>query len=112
MWGQVLALLRARTPLGAVAPIRSRMPAPAVDTATEENGCLGVLPGAHKRGPLSHVRVTDDFVVEEDEYDFDDMVLAPIFAGSGLFFHSLLPHYTCQFVWLPSNWQTAHGSRI
>lgn len=66
----------------------------AVDTATEENGCLGVLPGAHKRGPLSHVRVTDDFVVEEDEYDFDDMVLAPIFAGSGLFFHSLLPHYT------------------
>ncbi|MBK36973.1 MAG: phytanoyl-CoA dioxygenase [Gemmatimonadetes bacterium] len=66
----------------------------AVDTAMEENGCMGVLPGGHKRGPLPHVRVTDDFVVDENAYSFDEMILAPIPAGGGLFFHSLLPHYT------------------
>ncbi len=77
----------------------------AVDTATEQNGCMGVLPGAHKRGPLPHVRVTDDFVVDEDHYSFDDMVLAPVQAGGGLFFHSLLPHYTAPN--LSDNWRRA-----
>ncbi len=66
----------------------------AIDDATEENGCMGALPGAHKNGPLPHVNVTDDFVVDEGHYDFDDMVLVPVPAGGGLFFHSLLPHYT------------------
>jgi ectoine hydroxylase-related dioxygenase (phytanoyl-CoA dioxygenase family) len=66
----------------------------ALDDATPENGCMGVLPGWHKKGPLPHKQVTDDFVVEESCYDFKDMVLAPVRAGGGLFFHSLLPHYT------------------
>ena len=66
----------------------------AVDTATEENGCMGVLPGGHKKGALPHVRVADDFVVDEEAYSFGDMILASIPAGGGLFFHSLLPHYT------------------
>ena len=66
----------------------------ALDDATLENGCMGVLPGWHKRGPLPHVRVPDDYVVEEECYSLDDMVMAPVRAGGGLFFHSLLPHYT------------------
>ena len=40
------------------------------------------------------MRVTDDFVVDEAHYSWDDMVLAPVPAGGGLFFHSLIPHYT------------------
>ncbi len=66
----------------------------ALDDANEENGCMGVLPGWHKKGPLPHKHVTDDYVVDEDHYDVKDMVLAPVRAGGGLFFHSLIPHYT------------------
>ena len=66
----------------------------ALDDATSENGCMAVLPGWHKKGPLPHVRVTDDYVVDPDHYDMNDTVLAPVKAGGGLFFHSLLPHYT------------------
>jgi ectoine hydroxylase-related dioxygenase (phytanoyl-CoA dioxygenase family) len=66
----------------------------AIDDATPENGCMAVLPGGHKKGHLPHKDVQDDFVVDESEYNMDDAVLAPMPAGSGLFFHSLLPHYT------------------
>ena len=66
----------------------------ALDDATEENGCLGVIPQWHKKGPLPHVSVTDDFVVEDGHFDFDDVAMAPVRAGGGVFFHSLLPHYT------------------
>ena len=66
----------------------------AIDDATEENGCMGVIPGAHKRGALPHHNVTDDFVIEDGHCDMNDLVLAPLRAGGGLFFHSLLPHYT------------------
>jgi ectoine hydroxylase-related dioxygenase (phytanoyl-CoA dioxygenase family) len=66
----------------------------ALDDATEENGCMGVLPGWHRKGPLPHKHVTDDYVIEEQYYDFKDMALAPVRAGGGLFFHSLIPHYT------------------
>ena len=77
----------------------------AVDTATVENGCMGVLPGGHRNGPLPHERVTDDFIVEEGQYSFDDMILAPVPAGGGLFFHSLLPHYTAPN--LSDSWRRA-----
>ena len=66
----------------------------ALDDATPENGCMGVLPGAHKRGAQPHTHVTDDYVIEKDRYSMDDLVLAPVKAGGGLFFHALLPHYT------------------
>lgn len=64
------------------------------DDATKENGCMAVLPGWHKKGPLPHVHVTDDFVIDAAYYDASEMVFVPMRAGSGLFFHSLLPHYT------------------
>lgn len=66
----------------------------ALDDATAENGCMEVLPGGHRRGPLPHVHVTDDYVVDPDSYDKAAAVKAPVRAGGGLFFHSLLPHYT------------------
>lgn len=65
-----------------------------LDDATRENGCMAVLVGGHRRGALPHVHVQDDYVVDEDHYDADDMVMLPMKAGDGLFFHSLLPHYT------------------
>lgn len=66
----------------------------ALDDATPENGCMAVEPGGHKRGALPHVPVTDDYVIEEKDCNPDDLILCPMTAGSGLFFHSLLPHYT------------------
>jgi ectoine hydroxylase-related dioxygenase (phytanoyl-CoA dioxygenase family) len=65
-----------------------------LDDATLENGCMVVLPGWHKRGPLEHVSVTDDYVIAEGQFDPAAGVAVPMRAGSGLFFHSLLPHYT------------------
>lgn len=65
-----------------------------LDDATLENGCLAVLRGWHKKGPLPHVKVTDDFVIQDEYKDSSDSVLAPVRAGGGVFFHSLLPHYT------------------
>lgn len=66
----------------------------ALDDATTENGCMEALPGWHTRGPLPHIHVTDDFVVEPSVYAEAKQVAAPVRAGGGLFFHSLLPHYT------------------
>lgn len=66
----------------------------ALDEATAENGCMTVLPGQHRRGPLPHVNVTDDYIIEEGMIDESDAVLVPLPPGGGLFFHSLLPHGT------------------
>ena len=66
----------------------------ALNDATTENGCMAVIPGGHKLGHLPHVHVQDDFIIEEQHYDAASMVLAPMKSGSGLFFHSLIPHYT------------------
>lgn len=64
------------------------------DDATPENGCMMVLPGGHKLGPLPHIHVTDDFVIGAESLDASGATLCPMKAGSGLFFHSLIPHYT------------------
>ena len=66
----------------------------AIDEATVENGCMGVIAGAHREGALPHVHVTDDYVIPSAHYDEDAKTLAPVPAGAGLFFHSLLPHAT------------------
>lgn len=65
-----------------------------LDRATPENGCMQVIPGDHRRGALPHVPVTDDYVIDEDHYDRNDLEPVPMEAGEGLFFHALLPHYT------------------
>ncbi len=65
-----------------------------LDDASIENGCMGVLPKAHEQGAFAHKKTKDDFVMEEGCYDMEDIEFKPMKAGSGLFFHSLLPHYT------------------
>jgi phytanoyl-CoA hydroxylase len=65
-----------------------------LDDATPENGCMEVLPGWHLRGPLPHVPVTDDYVIVPGAYEGAETLAVPLRAGGGLFFHSLLPHYT------------------
>lgn len=77
----------------------------ALDDATPENGCMAVNPGGHKQGPLPHVPVTDDFVIDERYYDPAELELCPMKAGSGLFFHSLLPHFTAPNA--SDNWRRA-----
>jgi phytanoyl-CoA hydroxylase len=62
------------------------------DPATLDNGCLTVLPGSHRDGPLPHVRTEDDFVVAPQHYDGADLVPLPMEPGDVLFFHSLLVH--------------------
>lgn len=64
------------------------------DPATLENGCMQVIPGSHKCGPLPHVRVTDDYVIPDVHYEPKALVPIPMTPGSGLFFHSLLIHGT------------------
>ena len=70
----------------------------AIDEATVDNGCMGVIAGAHRDGALPHVHVTDDYVIPPqhyaEAYPEAAKTLAPMPAGAGLFFHSLLPHAT------------------
>ena len=66
------------------------------DPSLLENGCMTAIPGSHKRGPLPHVRVTDDYIIPAEHYDLDDVAAIPMQPGSGLFFHSLLLHGTAE----------------
>jgi len=66
----------------------------ALDDATIENGCMGVIPGVHRFGPLPHKMTTDDYVIEDDAYDPSKAVMAPVRRGGALFLHSLAPHGT------------------
>jgi len=76
-----------------------------LDDATTKKGCMCAISGGHKHGALPHLRVTDDSVVDESCFDTDGMVVLPMKAGSGMFFHSLLPHYTAPN--LSSDWRRA-----
>lgn len=64
------------------------------DAATLLNGCMTVIPGSHRRGPLPHVSVTDDYIIPEEHYQSADIVPVPMAPGDGLIFHALLLHAT------------------
>ena len=66
------------------------------ETATLENGCMQVIPKSHKRGPLKHIKTTDDYIVTEDQYNPKETLAVPMNPGDGLFFHSLLLHSTSE----------------
>lgn len=63
----------------------------AVDDATRENGCIEVIPGAHREGVLAR---PDDGRAwfEEGEMDVSRAVHAEIAAGDALVFDLQLPH--------------------
>ena len=68
----------------------------AVDEATEDNGCMRVIPGAHTDGLLQHeaMEYETDITLTETDFDRSDTVALPMEPGSVLFQHCLLPHYT------------------
>lgn len=66
----------------------------ALDPATVENGCMHVLPGAHKLGPIEHHKVRDWQICDHLMVDKPGCTAVPLPPGGVLFFSSLLPHGT------------------
>ena len=68
----------------------------ALDEATEANGCMRVVPGAHTDGLIGHeaIEYDTDITITERDYGVEDTVALPMEPGSVLFQHCLLPHYT------------------
>jgi phytanoyl-CoA hydroxylase len=65
----------------------------ALDPATAENGCMHVIPGSHRRGPVTHFRRRDWQICDTDvDRQHDTMI--PLPAGGALFFHGLIHHGT------------------
>jgi len=69
-----------------------------LDDSTPQNGCLEIIPGAHRNGLLP---CTDngaghglDTSRPEIAALVRQVVPVPVKAGDGLFFHSCLPHYS------------------
>ncbi|HYF52393.1 MAG TPA: phytanoyl-CoA dioxygenase family protein [Planctomycetota bacterium] len=69
-----------------------------LDDATPQNGCLEIIPGAHKNGLLpcaqSGVGRGMDLARPEIAALVRQAVPVPVKAGDGLFFHSCLPHFS------------------
>ena len=68
----------------------------ALDAATVANGCMHVLPGWHRHGPIVHFQRRDWQICDTDILDRPDArsVAVPLAVGGALFFSSLLPHGT------------------
>jgi phytanoyl-CoA hydroxylase len=69
----------------------------ALDDVTVENGCLWVVPGSHRLGPLPHtekwlVGDREDKRVPESEFDRSTEVPITLSPGSCSFHHSLILH--------------------
>ncbi|WP_197321361.1 phytanoyl-CoA dioxygenase family protein [Saccharomonospora sp. NB11] len=64
----------------------------ALTDAAEDSGCMWVLPGAHRVGPLVHEKgESGNWVFESDP---SGMIPLPVKAGSIVVFAGLLPHMT------------------
>lgn len=60
-----------------------------LDDADTENGCLGVIPGSHKQGPLPHV---GRYYLDHRQYPLSLATTCPAQAGDVLFFNYLTIH--------------------
>lgn len=65
----------------------------ALDPATAENGCMHVLPGSHRDGPVPHVHARDCQIPDE-RVAVERDVIVPLAPGGALFFSSLVHHGT------------------
>jgi phytanoyl-CoA hydroxylase len=85
----------------------------ALDPATTENGCLFVIPGSHREGPVVHFR-RRDWQICDVEVQTGRVMAAPLGPGGVLFFNSYLHHGTpanaspqrrraLQFVYVPAS---------
>jgi phytanoyl-CoA hydroxylase len=85
----------------------------ALDDATEENGCLMLVPGSHRDARLHDGDSSDDkgfaHRIDTDAIDPETVVSAPIEAGGAIVFHDLTLHASHQnrsgrdrWVWIPT----------
>ena len=65
----------------------------ALDEATTENGCMQILPGRHKEGPIVHFQRRDWQICDKVILGTKS-VAAPLKPGGLLLFNGLLPHGT------------------
>jgi phytanoyl-CoA hydroxylase len=65
----------------------------ALDRATVDNGCMHVLSGRHRDGPVPHVQRRDWQICDDDVAGAASTVV-PLGPGGCLLFDSLLPHGT------------------
>ena len=65
----------------------------ALDHATAENGCMHVVPGSHRAGPLPHYHDRDCMLPDDPARSAQD-VMVPLAPGGVLFFSGLLHHGT------------------
>jgi ectoine hydroxylase-related dioxygenase (phytanoyl-CoA dioxygenase family) len=97
----------------------------ALDRATPENGCMRVLPGWHRRGPMAHEQRRDFQIPDQRMMELSGESLAvPMIPGDCLLFDSFLPHGTpvnrtsdrrwaIQFHFLPINTtRISHEERL
>lgn len=65
----------------------------ALDPATPENGCMHVIPGSQREGPVVHFSRRDWQICDAQVATARD-VMVPLCPGGCLFFHGLLHHGT------------------
>jgi ectoine hydroxylase-related dioxygenase (phytanoyl-CoA dioxygenase family) len=66
----------------------------ALDDATEENGCMWMVPGSHKAGQVGHQRAGQYIAQLKADADERLAVPIPLPAGSGMFHHCRTLHRT------------------
>ena len=65
----------------------------ALDEATVENGCMQVVPGSHRQGPVVHFQ-RRDWQICDSQANGSGSLAVPLRPGGCLFFHCLLHHGT------------------
>ena len=65
----------------------------ALDEATYENGCMHVVPGSHRKGPIVHFQRRDWQICDTDVATTENVVVT-LRPGGCLFFHGLCHHGT------------------
>lgn len=60
-----------------------------LDDADERNGCIHVIPGSHKQGPIEH---EGSYYLSSEDYPIDSGVACPAEAGDVLIFNYLTIH--------------------
>ena len=65
----------------------------ALDPATPENGCMHIIPGSHKEGPVVHFARRDWQICDNDVQTTRD-VMVPLEPGGVLLFDGLIHHGT------------------
>lgn len=65
----------------------------ALDPATADNGCMHVLPGTHRFGPVPHIH-DRDCQIPDTRVKVEQDVVVPLAPGGAMFFSSLVHHGT------------------